>query len=187
MDKREIAANLILRAVKSYVNAQNDMDYIQAILLAGSSVGITEPLLKEQQAKTATEKSADVIMKMRASEIYWEGNKLVIRQNAKTLSRRERQDISKSTRIFDRGIYNSLKHTGIPQQDLSASDDLIIEADFKNEAEEIIYDAVHDFNALKFDENFQYHQLPEEIITLLNCGDPMGIVSEPVAEQRTHS
>lgn len=187
MDKREIAANLILRAVKSYVNAQNDIDYIQAILLAGSSVGITEPLLKEQQTKTATEKSADVIMKMRASDIFWEGNKLVINQNTKTLTRGEREDISKSTRIFDRGIYNSLKHTGIPQQDLSPSDDVIIEADFQNEAEEIIYDAVHDFNSLKFDENFQYHQLPEEIILLLNCGDPMGIIPEPFAKQRTHS
>ncbi|MBB1438698.1 hypothetical protein H5202_08385 [Shewanella sp. SG41-4] len=187
MDKREIAANLILRAVKSYVNAQNDMDYIQAILLAGSSVGITEPLLREQQTKTATEKSIDVIMKMRASDIFWEGSKLVINQNTKTLSRRERDDISKRTRIFDRGIYNSLKHTGKPKQDLSPSDDVIIEADFQNEAEEIIYDAVHDFNSLKFDENFQYHQLPEEIILLLNCGDPMGIIPDPVAKQRTHS
>ncbi len=186
MDKREIAANLILRAVKSYVNAQSDMDYIQAILLAGSSLGITEPLLKEQKTKTATEKSADVIMKMRESDIYWEGNRLIIKQNSKTLSHRERLDISKSTRVFDRRIYNALKHTGIPQQGLSASDDVVLEADFKNEAEEIIYDAVHDFNSLKFDKNFQYHQLPEEIILLLNCGDPMGIIPVPAAKQRTH-
>lgn len=185
MDKREIAANLILRAVKSYVSAQNDMDYIQAILLAGSSVEITELLLKDQQTKTATEKSADIIMKMCASDIFMEGNKLVINQNARTLSRRKRDSISKHTRIFDRGIYNSLKHTGIPQQGLSASDDIIIEADSQTEAEEIIYDAVHDFNSLKFDNVFQYHQLHEEIILLLNCGDPMGIISEPVVKQRT--
>jgi hypothetical protein len=63
MDKREISANLILLAVKLYVQAENDMDYIQAILLGGSSIGITEPLLEEQGDKTATEKSASVCMK----------------------------------------------------------------------------------------------------------------------------
>jgi hypothetical protein len=187
MDKREIAANLILRAIKSYVNAQDNMDYIQAILLAGSSVGITEPLLKEQETKTATEKSADLIIKIRESNIYWEDNKLIIKKNAKNLSEEERKRISKNTRIFERGIYNSLKHTGIPPQKLSASDDIVIEADFKTEAEEIIYDAVHDFNSLRFDENFQYHQLPKDIILLLNSADPMGIIPAPVAKQCSHS
>jgi hypothetical protein len=71
--------------------------------------------------------------------------------------------------------------------DLKASDDLVIDADFKLEAEEIIFDAVDDFNSLKFDQGFQYHQLPEEIIKLLNCGDPMGIIPEAVARDRINS
>jgi hypothetical protein len=178
MDKREIAANLILRAVKLYVHAENNIDYIQAILLAGASIGITEPLLKENQTKTSTAKSAEVIIKVNESEIYREGHRLIVEQGMKSLSKKERNAISKSTRFFDRGVYNSLKHTGNEMIDLKASDDLVIDADFKLEAEEIIFDAVDDFNSLK---------LPEEIIKLLNCGDPMGIIPEAVARDRINS
>jgi len=188
MDKREIAANLILRAVKLYVQAENDMDYIQAILLGGSSIGITEPLLEEQGDETATEKSALVCMKMASSEIYLDNNKFFIKQGSKPLSNNKKSAISDSTRIFERGVYNSLKHTGrkSKKNEVAASEDLIIEADFKLEAEEIIYSAIHDFNCVKFDQEFRYEDLPEEILLLLNGGDPMGIIPMPVVRERKY-
>lgn len=54
MDKREIAANMILKSVQSFVEATNDFDYIQSILLAGASLGLTEPLLKQKGTHTAS-------------------------------------------------------------------------------------------------------------------------------------
>lgn len=52
MNKLEIAPHMLYRAAKSYVKAEDDFDYIQAILLAGSAMYICEPLLKEQGKKS---------------------------------------------------------------------------------------------------------------------------------------
>ena len=172
MDKREIAANMILKSVQSFVEAKSDFDYIQSILLAGASLGLTEPLLKQKGTKTASETSADTIIAMREANIYWEGKKLIVEKSVRTLSRREREDLRKEVRRSDLEVYNSLKHTGKFWDNTAPFDDLEINTDFRATAEAVILDAIDDFNALEFDERFEYHSLPDDIKILLNCGDP---------------
>ena len=187
MDKREIAANMILKSVRSFIEAEDDFDYIASILLAGSSLGLTEPLLKQKGTQTASYKSADTIIAMREANIYWEGNTLIVDKSARTLSRSERQQIRKEARILDLDVYNSLKHTGKPWDKVAPFDDLEINTDFKATAEAVIFDAIDDFNALEFDENFEYHSLPENIRILLNCGDPMDSLPKFYAAERKYS
>jgi hypothetical protein len=187
MDKREIAANLILRSIKSYVQAEMDMDYIQSILLAGASLGLTEPLLKESKTKSASDKAAETVIAIKEANFKWEGNRLVVEKSVRVLGRKKRDEIIKRVRIADREVYNSLKHTGKHWDNTSASNDLKIEADFQETAENIIFDAIDDFNSLKFDDSFQYHSLPSEIIYLLNCGDPMESLPKFHCKERRHS
>lgn len=187
MDKREIAANMILKSVQSFIEAENDFDYIQSILLAGASLGLTEPLLKQKETQSASEKSADIIIAMREAHIYWKGNKLIVDESVRSLCRTEREKIRTDVRRTDLEVYNSLKHTGKPWNQTPAFDDLNINADFRTTAEALIFDAIDDFNALEFDERFEYHSLPENIRILLNCGDPMGSLPKFHAAERKHS
>jgi hypothetical protein len=187
MDKREIAANMILKSVQSFIEAKNDFDYIQSILLAGASLGLTEPLLKQKGTQTASHKSADTIIAMREAHIYWEGNKLIVEKSVRILDRREREQIRKEVRHSDLDIYNSLKHTGKPWNNTAASEDLNIDTDFRATAEAVIFDAIDDFNALEFDERFEYHTLPENIRILLNCGDPMESLPKFRGAERKYS
>ncbi len=187
MDKREIAANMILKSVESFIGAKTDFDYIQSILLAGASLGLTEPLLKQRDTKTASEKSAETIIAMREANIYWEGNKLIVDKSVRTLSRREREEVRKEVRRFDLEIYNSLKHTGKFWDNTAPFDDLEINTDFRATAEAIIFDAIDDFNALEFDDNFEYHSLPANIRILLNCGDPIESLPQFHAAERKYS
>ncbi|MCD9498284.1 MULTISPECIES: hypothetical protein [Photobacterium] len=187
MDKREIAANMILKSIQSFIEAENDFDYIQSILLAGASLGLTEPLLKQKGTQTASEKSADTIIAMREAHIYWEGNKLIVDKSVRSLCRKDRDKIRTDVRRTDLEIYNSLKHTGKFWDNTLAFDDLNIDTDFRATAEAVIFDAIDDFNTLEFDERFEYHSLPENIRILLNCGDPMGSLPKFRAAERKHS
>lgn len=186
MDKREIAANMILKSVESFIEAKSDFDYIQSILLAGASLGLTEPLLKQRNTQTASEKSAETIIAMREANIYWKGNKLIVDKSVRIISRMDREKVLKEVRRFDLEIYNSLKHTGRFWDKTEAFDDLEINTDFRATAEAVIFDAINDFNALEFDENFEYHSLPENVRILLNCWDPMESLPKFHAAERMY-
>lgn len=186
MDKREIAANMLLRAVKSYVQAENDFDYIQSILLAGASLGITEELLKEDRTRSTNHKSADSVIAMKEANFRMEGNKLVVEKSVRSISDSERKSIIQQSKYAERKVYNSLKHAGNKWTNTLGYEDLNIEANFKEEFEEILFAAIDDFNAVTFDENFEYHELSEEIISLLNCGDPLGCLPQFVCRDRNH-
>lgn len=176
MNKLEIAPHMLYRAAKSYVQAENNFDYIQAILLAGAAMYICEPLLKEQGKKSRTELNAVGVIRLREAKSKIVNNKLEIEWNAKPITNKEKETIRSIVRREDREVYNSLKHAGFFRGDKvckKASDDLDMvnilggKLDFQSAAEELIIDAIQDYNALDFNGDFQPYNLPTEIRRVL--------------------
>ena len=182
MNKLEIAPHMLYRAAKSYVQAQDDFDYIQAILLAGSVMYICEPLLEEQGKPTQAMERAERIIKLREASSNMVNNKLKITWGEKPLSEDNKEEIRKSSRIEDRKVYNSLKHAGVfrykkgkkvvrkkASDDLDMVDVLGDILDFRSAAEEIIIDAIQDYRTLDFNGDFKPYNLPIEIRRVLGC------------------
>ncbi|MGI2923824.1 hypothetical protein [Vibrio diabolicus] len=178
MNKLEIAPHMLYRAAKSYVQAEDDFDYIQAILLAGSAMYICEPLLIEQSKKSQAMLSAESVIRLREAKCKIENNKLEIEWNAKSITKEEKQEIQKLVRKEDRKVYNSLKHAGFfyggkvvkkATDDLDMADVLGDELDFRSAAEEIIIDAIRDYNTLNFNGYFKPYELPINIRRVLGC------------------
>ena len=177
MNKLEIAPNMLYRAAKAYVQAEDDFDYIQAILLAGSAIYMCEPLLKEQGGKSQAMLNADGVIKLREAKIKLVDNKLEIEWGAKPIEYKEKQRIRNSVRMEGRKVYNSLKHAVLFYKNkphIKASDDLDMrdifsdDLDFCRAAEEIIIDAIQDYNSLEFNEDFKPYNLPIEIRRVLD-------------------
>ncbi|AZG33531.1 hypothetical protein [Shewanella psychromarinicola] len=184
MNKLEIAPNMLYRAAKSYIEAQDDFDYIQAILLAGSAMYICEPLLEEQGLPTQARERADRIIKLREACVKMDNNKLKITWDAKLFTERNKEHIRCVSRVEDRKVYNALKHSGIFGFDKKtrtrytkkkASDDLEMidilgeNLDFRTAAEDIIIDAIQDYKNLDFNGKFKPYNLGIEIRRVLDC------------------
>lgn len=178
VNKLEIAPHMLYRAAKSYVQAEDDFDYIQAILLAGSAMYICEPLLKEQGKKSQAILRAERVTKLREAKSKMVNNKLEIEWGAKPITNKEKKEIRKFVREEDRKVYNSLKHAGFFSQGnvvKKASDDLDMvdvlgdNLDFRSAAEEIIIDAIQDYKTLDFNGGFKPYDLPIEIRRVINC------------------
>ncbi|HAS6217499.1 TPA: hypothetical protein I7172_21715 [Vibrio vulnificus] len=178
MNKLEIAPHMLYRAAKSYVQAEDDFDYIQAILLAGSAMYICEPLLKEQSKKSQAMLSAERVIRLREAKSKIVNNKLEIEWSAKPITDKEKSDIRKFVRKEDRKVYNSLKHAGLfyrgkvvkkASDDLDMVDVLGDNLDFRSAAEEIIIDAIQDYKTLDFNGDFKPYNLPIEIRRVLDC------------------
>ena len=174
MNKLEIAPHMLYRAAKSYVQAEDDFDYIQAILLSGSAMYICEPLLSEQGKNSQTELRAEREIRLREAKCKMVNNNLKIEWDAKPITNKEKNEIRKFVRKQDRKVYNSLKHAGFFNQK-KASDDLDMldilgdNLDFRSAAEEIIRDAIQDYTALDFNGDFKPYNLPIEIRRVLDC------------------
>ncbi|HAS8328738.1 TPA: hypothetical protein I7708_08705 [Vibrio vulnificus] len=177
MNKLEIAPHMLYRAAKSYVEAEDDFDYIQAILLAGSAMYICEPLLQEQGKPTQAMERAERLIKLKEAKPEIVNNRLKIEWEANPLSDEEKERVRKNTRISDRAVYNALKHAGFKRQGIvvKASDDLDMLAvldeyqDFRSAAEEIILDAIQDYMNLDFSGEFQPYNLPDKVRRVLHC------------------
>ena len=178
MNKLEIAPHMLYRAAKSYVEAQNDFDYIQAILLAGSAMYICEPLLEEQGKPTQAMERAERLIKLREAKPEMVSNRLEIEWGTDPLSEEEKERVRKDTRITDRAVYNALKHAGFKQHGRvvkTASSDLDMlhvlgeYQDFRTAAEEITLDAIADYMNLDFSGDFKPYNLPIEIRRVLDC------------------
>lgn len=184
MNKLEIAPNMLYRAAKSYIEAQDDFDYIQAIILAGSAIYICEPLLEEQKRATQAMERAERIIKLREASVKMDNNKLRITWGEKELTKREKEQIRNKSRVEDRKVYNALKHSGIfgynrttgkkftkkkASDDLDMIDVLGDNLDFRTAAEDIILDAIQDYKNLDFDGLFKPYNLRIEIRRVLDC------------------
>ncbi|NMH64593.1 hypothetical protein [Shewanella salipaludis] len=140
-DKRLLSADMLEEAILKFKVSETDLDYIQCILLAGASIGITTPLLSEAQKKTSHENSAETAIKFREYSLGC------------TLNETERKEVFSGNLKFNKQTYNSLKHTGKGKK-LAASDDLEIKADFREEAEELLWAAIEDFKNLPVSPEF---------------------------------
>ncbi|CAH9054388.1 hypothetical protein PSEHALCIP103_01025 [Pseudoalteromonas haloplanktis] len=174
MDKRVIAAELIYEAVEEYKNAQSDIGYIKSILLSGAAIYLVGPLIEDAGKTSELSKEKHAQTSVRFSKYF----------SSRELTEDEIKDIKKRSRIENRRVYNSLKHTGNRFENLSAISDLEIDVDFKAEAEELIWDIIDDYNNMDFPD---YHSLPRRIIELLNFGDPMDNLPKFVCRERKNS
>ncbi|EPE4787142.1 hypothetical protein ACSI5I_001568 [Vibrio vulnificus] len=100
MNKLEIAPHMLYRAAKSYVEAEDDFDYIQAILLAGSAMYICEPLLEEQGKPTQAMERAERIIKLTEAKPEMVNNRLKIVWGANTLPDHLKEKIRDDTVHF---------------------------------------------------------------------------------------
>ena len=164
-EKRLIAADMLEEAILKFKVAQSDLDYIQCILLAGASTGIISPLLSEADKKTSHEKSAEAVIKIRE---YSLGRKL---------NESEKKQVFSGAQKFNKQAYNSLKHAGNGKK-LAASDDLAIEADFREEAEELLWAAIEDFKSLTISPGYLIDNGKNEFRLLIGQSDPLGTIPE---------
>lgn len=173
-DKRLIAADMLEEAINKFKTAKNDLDYIQSILLAGASIGITNPLLSENQKQTAHEKSAENVIRIReyrlGRELHWE----------------ERKDVFSGVMRFNKQAYNSLKHAGKGTK-LAASDDLEIETDFEVEAEELLWAAIEDFKSLPTSSEFLIDNGKNDLRLLIGLSDPLGTIPKMYCKPRSNA
>jgi hypothetical protein len=146
-NKVVVASLMFAEAHKRFVNAKEDMDYINSILLSGSVIGIIAPFLKEQGGRTSHELSAKL-----CNLLVEDGEKCDFHEG-----------------IF-RETYNSFKHAGNRKKKVKASDDLIIETNLKLEAAHLLDDAKDDFNAITVKEDI-IRELSDEFLTLLESVD----------------
>ncbi|AXV67080.1 hypothetical protein D0907_17295 (plasmid) [Pseudoalteromonas lipolytica] len=173
-DKRLIAADMLEEAISKFKTATSDLDYIQSILLAGASIGITNPLLSEHQKQTAHEKSAENVIRIREYGL------------GRQLSPQERKDVFSGAMRFNKQAYNSLKHAGKGNQ-LAASDDLEIETDFAVEAEELLWAAIEDFKGLPISPEFLIDNGKNDLRLLIGRSDPLGTIPEMYCKPRSNT
>lgn len=171
-DKRLIAADMLEEAILKFKVAESELDYIQCILLAGASIGITSPLLFEVDKKTSHEKSAESVIKIREYSL------------GRSLSELEKKQMFSGALRFNKQAYNSLKHAGNGNK-LAASDDLEIEADFCEEAEELLWAAIEDFKSLTISAEYWIDNGKNEFRLLIGQSDPLGTIPEMYCRPRS--
>jgi hypothetical protein len=173
-DKRLLAADMLKEAILKFKVAEKDLDYIQCILLAGASIGITNPLLNEVAKKTSHEKSAEAVIKLREHAL------------GRPLDETEKKDVFSGAMRFNKQAYNSLKHAGKGKncKDIAASDDLEIHTDFIEEAEELIWAAIEDYKRLALSPQFLIDNGKGEFRLLIGQSNPLGTIPEVYARSR---
>ena len=163
---------MLEEAILKFKVAETDLDYIQCILLTGASIGITSPLLSEAQKKSSHEKSAENVIKLREHSL------------GRPLNETERKQIFSGSLRFNKQAYNSLKHAG-KGNSLAASDDLEINADFFEEAEELLWAAIEDFRNLPISPEFLIDNGKNEFRLLIGLSDPLGTIPEMYCRQKS--
>lgn len=157
-DKILLAGELLLDSAKTYRSAKSDVEFAKCILLAGAVIGIIGPWLTENGTDSTRIQSS----KLKA--------KVVARiQNIDFESLDEKIQKEKVGRYvkFHHLVYNSLKHSGNRNSELKASDDLVFQADLKEEAYCIIGDAILDYNRLPLSQERVNTGLSGDLLTLL--------------------
>ncbi len=141
-NKIVIAADMFVEAHKRFISAKSDIDFIVAIVMAGSVLGIISPLLKEQGGRTTHQILAEI-------------SNLIVKE----------EDADFHEGIF-REIYNSFKHTGSMKKGLKPSEDTEVEAELKKEAAYMLDAARDDFREVKIIHDSTV-VLPDEFLNLI--------------------
>jgi hypothetical protein len=158
-NKLLLASELLVESAKTYRTASSDVDFAKSILIAGAVTGIIGPLLKESGTDPAQTQLAKL-----AAEI--DGSKL-----ADLAEREQLLEIGKFLRL-SKFAYNTLKHAG-GKKDIKAVDDLIFEANLKEEAFWVIDYAITDFRQIF---------IPQSVINAQLSADFLQLVQSPWVE-----
>jgi hypothetical protein len=129
IDKINLCVDLLLESASELRVAKKDIHFVKSILLSGAVNEIIEPLLKEHDIPLRRSVFVDLATRLSKPEDTQHKEKL-------------------KTRFFNfsKSIYNALKHAG--GNGKTASQDLILEADLQEEAEQIFLLALSNFEAL---------------------------------------
>lgn len=152
-DKILLAGELLVDAAKTYRSAKTNTDFAKSILISGAVIGIVAPWLDELGIKSSRVQFAEIVAELNGI-------------NLTALSEKsKRKEIGKSVTFYNLA-YNSLKHSGKGEK-IKASDDLIFEANLKEEAYYLIGNAIDDYNKLPRSRQTTNTQLSDELLTLL--------------------
>ena len=160
-NKLQIASQLLLSAARDFETAKTDTDYVKCILLAGAVINICYPIVEETGGKSSQRASAELaarLTEMRTGEPF----------NAKVWEAQVKRFIG-----FDAFVYNALKHTGDTRKKVAAFDDIFFQADLKQEARNLILNAIDDFRSVPHSAGAIANFDPE-LLTLVNSPWPLG-------------
>lgn len=146
LDKIQLADSMLVEAIKEYRNDDSQISYIKSILLSGAVIGITNPLLIEKGLETSLGEVADLS---------------VLLSNNEFNSHKEKEKYKRQTISLFKYVYNSLKHSGVPKDNIKASDDLEIQCDLKTEARDLIMHAKTDMHKL----NLSHDDLSSDLLS----------------------
>ena len=124
LDKITVASEMFMEAHRRFKNATEDIDYIVAIMMAGSVIGIVGPLLTEQGGHT----SHSILVRI-SNHIGGPG-------------------APPSKEGMFRAIYNGFKHSGDKARNIAPSNDLLVEVHLQREAAHMLDDAKSDFRQI---------------------------------------
>jgi len=140
-----LAGELLVGAAEAYRSAKTDIDYAKSILMSGAVIGIVHPWLIENGIDPSHTQLAKISARIRGIDIA-------------SLTKQEQQNELRRSISFHKLTYNSLKHAGNKRKNINAADDLILEANLKEEADYLIGNAIDDYNKLPFSQNMECHQ-----------------------------
>jgi hypothetical protein len=119
--KLVLASEMFVEAHERFTRATRDIDYVASLMLSGAVVGIVAPLLKEQGTRSMHQLLAAL------SGIVAEPG-----------------GTSAHEGMF-RSVYNGLKHAGNRSKGVAPSQDLMLHANLRFEAAEMLEAAREDF------------------------------------------
>jgi hypothetical protein len=140
-----LASEMFTEAHERFLRAGGDSDYVASLLLSGAVVGVVAPLLKEQGTRSMHQLLAAL------SDIVTEPS-----------------DESAHEGMF-RAVYNGIKHAGNRNKGVAASQDLMIHADLRVEAAEMLEAAREDFRKVLVDADVQ-SSLSPKFLAILGSG-----------------
>lgn len=152
-NKLYLAGDLLVEAASIYKLGNSNIEFAKSILLAGAVIGIVSPYLEEQKIKSSHVELSELSAQLRKIDLS-------------QLNECERRKEMGRSINFYRMTYNSLKHTG-KKDKVKPSQDLILEANLKEEASYLIEHAISDFKKIPFTQSQINNILPDKLLTLL--------------------
>ncbi|TJY55903.1 hypothetical protein E4T66_20150 [Sinimarinibacterium sp. CAU 1509] len=151
-----LAGELLVDAEKTYRSGETDGEFAKSILLAGAVIGIVAPLLEEQKIKSSHVQLAEMAARLRGLDV------------TNLPPKKRGREIGRSIGFY-RLVYNSLKHAG-DREKVKPSQDLLFDANLKEEAGHLISSAIDDYNKLSLLRRETNLELSDNLLTLLQSG-----------------
>jgi hypothetical protein len=145
-NKLLLASELLVESANTYRTASSDVDFAKSILIAGAVTGIIEPLLKESGTEPAQTQLAKLAVEIDNSKLA---------------------DLAEREQLLEIGKFLRLSKFAYNTKDIKAVDDLIFEANLKEEAFWVIDYAISDFRQIFIPQSVINTQLSVEFLKLV--------------------